>query len=128
MKELAAFYCPHCGYYAYYQTSRHAHCPKCGHSDEMHMVRMHYAEFMKMSGHERDDYLAKEIVKTNPSLVERLSQLHQSCNSREVIAEMNELIMKQNTEIETLNNTVKWMHDTIWELMREQKKISSPTE
>ena len=128
MKELAAFFCPHCGYYAYYQTSRHAQCPKCRHSDEMHMIRMHYAEFMKMSCHERDHYLVSEILKTNPSLIERMKKLHRSCNSREIIAKMNEVIMKQSTEIITLNDTVKWMHDTIWELMREQRKIGNPAE
>ena len=30
MRELAVFYCPKCGHYAYYQTSRHPQCPKCG--------------------------------------------------------------------------------------------------
>lgn len=43
MRELAVFYCPKCGHYAYYQTSRHPQCPKCGTQEAMHMVRMHYA-------------------------------------------------------------------------------------
>ena len=61
MRELAVFYCPKCGYYAYYQTSRHPQCPRCFYPDEMHMVRMHYREFMDMGCKERDDYLALEI-------------------------------------------------------------------
>ena len=72
MRELAAFYCPKCGYYAYYQTSRHPQCPRCNSKDTMNMVRMHYKEFMNMSCQERDDYLGNEILKQNPSLMERI--------------------------------------------------------
>ena len=35
MRELAVFYCPDCGHYAYYQTSRHPVCPKCGEEIEL---------------------------------------------------------------------------------------------
>ena len=72
MRELAVFYCPKCGYYAYYQTSRHPQCPRCCHPDVMHMVRMYYKEFMDMGCRERDDYLAQEIMKDNRELL----QLH----------------------------------------------------
>ena len=41
MRELAVFYCPKCGHYAYYQTSRHPQCPKCGTQEAMQMVMMH---------------------------------------------------------------------------------------
>ena len=122
MRELAAFYCPKCGYYAYYQTSRHPQCPRCNSRDTMNMVRMHYKEFMNMSCQERDDYLGNEILKQNPSLMERITAPHKKYNSREVIAEMNMEIMRLDTENKILSDTVKWMHDTIWEMMREQRK------
>ena len=74
MRELAVFYCPKCGHYAYYQTSRHPQGPKCGTQEAMHMVRMHYSEFMRMSCDERDEFLSREILKTNPSLITRLTE------------------------------------------------------
>ena len=86
------------------------------------MVRMHYKEFMNMSCQERDDYLGNEILKQNPSLMERITAPHKKYNSREVIAEMNMEIMRLDTENKILSDTVKWMHDTIWEMMREQRK------
>ena len=125
MRELAVFYCPKCGHYAYYQTSRHPQCPKCGCEEAMYMVRMHYTEFMRMSCDERDEFLSKEILKTNPSLVERLTAPHKRYNSREIIAEMNNVIMNLDTENKILNDTVKWMHDTIWEMICEQKGYTS---
>ncbi len=106
MRELAVFYCPKCGHYAYYQTSRHPQCPKCGCAEAMNMVRMHYTEFMRMSCDERDEYLSKEILRTNPSLVERLTEPHKRYNSREIIAEMNNVIMNLDTENKILNDTV----------------------
>ena len=108
MRELAAFYCPRCGYYAYYQTSRHPQCPRCHSQETMHMVRMHYKEFMDMSCQERDDYLGNEILKHNPSLMERLTEPHKKYNSREIIAEMNMEIMRLDTENKVLSDTIKW--------------------
>ena len=113
MRELAVFYCPKCGYYAYYQTSRHPQSPRCFYPDEMHMVRMHYREFMDMGCKERDDYLALEILKGNPSYIKRITAPHKRFNSREIIAEMNIEIMRLDTENKILSDTVKWMHDTI---------------
>ena len=89
MRELAVFYCPKCGHYAYYQTSRHPQCPKCCIQETMTMVRMHYTEFMDMSCEDRDKFLAWEILKTNPSLLKRMTEPHKQYNSREVIAEIS---------------------------------------
>ena len=124
MRELAVFYCPKCGHYAYYQTSRHPQCPKCGTQEAMYMVRMHYTEFMRMSCDERDEFLSREILKTNPSLITRLTEPHKRYNSREIIAEMNNVIMNLDTENKILSDTVKWMHDTIWELMHEKREAA----
>lgn len=124
MRELAVFYCPKCGHYAYYQTSRHPQCPKCGTQEAMYMVRMHYTEFMRMSCDERYEFLSREILKTNPSLITRLTEPHKRYNSREIIAEMNNVIMNLDTENKILSDTVKWMHDTIWELMHEKREAA----
>ena len=96
--------------------------PKCGTQEAMHMVRMHYSEFMRMSCDERDEFLSREILKTNPSLITRLTEPHKRYNSREIIAEMNNVIMNLDTENKILSDTVKWMHDTIWELMHEKRE------
>lgn len=53
--------------------------------------------------------------------MERLTAPHKRYNSREIIAEMNNVIMNLDTENKILNDTVKWMHDTIWDLMHEKR-------
>ena len=35
---------------------------------------------------------------------------------------MNNVIMNLDTENKILSDTVKWMHDTIWELMHEKRE------
>ena len=77
---------------------------------------------MRMSCDERDEFLSREILKTNPSLITRLTEPHKRYNSREIIAEMNNVIMNLDTENKILSDTVKWMHDTIWELMHEKRE------
>ena len=62
------------------------------------MVRMHYKEFMNMSCQERDDYLGNEILKQNPSLMERITAHHKKYNSREVIADHAVRYGKQNSQ------------------------------
>ena len=69
-----------------------------------------------------DEFLSREILKTNPSLITRLTEPHKRYNSREIIAEMNNVIMNLDTENKILSDTVKWMHDTIWELMHEKRE------
>lgn len=125
MRELAAFYCPACGYYAYYQTSRHPCCPRCGDGRRpMNIIRMHYTEFMAMDYEERDNYIAQEILKDNPSLIARITQPHQRYKSREIIAELCNVIRNLEAENKFLNDSILWMHDTIWDLIRQQRGLS----
>lgn len=124
MRELAVFYCPDCGHYAYYQTSRHPACPKCGDGgNAMCMLKMYYTEFMKMTCEERDNFLAMEMLKRNPSIMARITAPHKRFNSRETIAELCNVIMDLDAENKVLNDTVDWMHDTIWEMLKAQKGL-----
>lgn len=124
MRELAVFYCPDCGHYAYYQTSRHPVCPKCGDGGKvMCMLKMYYTEFMKMTCEERDNFLAMEMLKRNPSIMARITAPHKRFNSRETIAELCNVIMDLDAENKVLSDTVSWMHDTIWDMLKAQKGL-----
>ncbi len=90
----------------------------------MCVLKMHYMEFMKMSGEERDDYLSTELLKRNPSLVKRIIASNRRYNSRETIAALRNIITELETENKILNDTVSWMHDTIWSMIRAEKSRS----
>ena len=68
------------------------------------MVRMYYKEFMDMGCRERDDYLAQEIMKDNPSFLKRIKLLTSVLTACEIIAEMNIEIMRLDTENKILSD------------------------
>lgn len=119
MRELAVYYCKKCGYYGYYQLTRNAVCPKC--DEKMTMLDISYQDFMDLDCRERDNYLAKEILDAAPSIIQRLVSPHKEFNTREIIAAMSVQIQELETENKKLNDTVTWMHQTIWDLLRKSK-------
>lgn len=121
MRELMVYYCPKCGYYAYYQLSKNAVCPKC--NTNMTRFHMRYQDFMHLNYEERDELLSKEILNLSDSIISRLSLSSQKANSRETIATLRLKLEDLSAENQKLNETVDWMHQTIWELLRKNKKL-----
>ena len=65
-----------------------------------------------------------KMLKQNPSILQRISASHKRFNSRETIAQLCNVIMSLDAENKMLSDTVNWMHDTIWEMMRAQRAQS----
>lgn len=120
MRELSVYYCPKCGHYAYYQLPRNAVCPRCG--AVMKLLPMRYQDFMDLNCQERDQLLSKEILKNFPTLTSRLMAPHKENNLRETIAELAYQVQELEEENRTLKATVDWMHQTIWDMVRKQRK------
>lgn len=120
MRELSVYYCTKCGYYAYYQLQKNAVCPKC--SIKMKLLNIPYQEFMDLDYEERDMLLSQEILRNCPSVVTRITAAHKAANQRETIALLSSKISELEEENKKLNETVTWMHQTIWEMIQNQKK------
>lgn len=120
MRELSVYYCPKCGYYAYYQLPQNACCPRC--SQKMNQLDLPYQSFMDLNCEERDQLLSGEILKNCPSVVTRITAPHRKANQREIIAMLSTRINELESENRKLNETVAWMHQTIWELLRKNRK------
>ena len=121
MRELSVYYCSKCGYYGYYQLPKNAVCPKC--SVDMVPLSISFQDFMDLSCEERDDLLSKQIISASSPYVKRLMAPHKAYNNREVIARMSDRIVELEAENKKLNETVEWMHQTIWDLVRKNKGI-----
>ncbi|RGY99275.1 teichuronopeptide [Clostridium sp. AM58-1XD] len=125
MRELSVYYCPHCGHYAYYQLARHAVCPKC--EIPMQVLDMRFQDFMNLTREERDDLLSFEILSTSCptglSMSKRLTTSQNMPNNREIIAALTQKIQALEDENKHLNDTVSWMHETIWDLIRKNKLL-----
>jgi predicted RNase H-like nuclease (RuvC/YqgF family) len=80
-----------------------------------------YQAFMDLSCEDRDELLSQHIIDSSSPYVQRLLAPHKENNSREVIARMGDRITELEIENEKLNQTIEWMHQTIWELVRKNK-------
>lgn len=120
MRELTVYYCSQCGYYGFYQLPKNAVCPKC--DTNMQMLPMRYQDFMELDCKERDELLGRRIASSSP-LIERLVEPYKEYNNREVIGMLISKLQELEMENKKLNDTVEWMHQTIWDLLRRDKGL-----
>lgn len=126
MRELSVYYCPKCGRYGYYQLVRNAVCPNC--DVKMTWMDMRYQEFMHLSLQERDELIIQEIVHFDKSVSNRMITAARTTDNRQLIASMNARIKELEAENKTLNETVDWMHKTIWDLLKKNKTLEHQLE
>jgi hypothetical protein len=121
MRELAVYFCPKCGRYAYYQLARNAVCPR---DDEvMTLLNMPYTEFVHLGNAERDSLITSEIMKDCPSISTRIKTANQLHNERFAVASLQERIRELENDNRQLNETIEWMHKTIWDLLARNKAL-----
>lgn len=120
MRELSVYYCSKCGHYAYFQLSRNAVCPKC--DIAMTHLDMRYQEFIHLGYEERDELLSNEIIKKANSMTARLGLPSKKANHRETIASLKNQLLELEAENKKLSETVEWMHQMIWDLLKDNRK------
>ena len=120
VRELSVFYCQHCGYYAYYQLKQNAVCPKC--NIPMTQLKIRYQDFMDLGHRERDLLISENIIQVNP-YVQRLIDPHKKANDREQLGKLAHRIEELELENQELQQTIEWMHSTIWDLLRKNKLL-----
>ena len=119
MKNLAVFYCQECGYYAYFPEEPLPLCPKCTASKPiLQKLGVSYAHFIRLDQRIQDYYISTALL---DYAQKGSSPVHDYPHA---IATMQHHITDLEEENKVLNDTVLWMHDTIWQLMREQRRIS----
>ena len=130
MRELAVHYCPECGFYAFYQLSRNAVCPRC--ARKMTPLDMRYQDFMDLDCAQRDELLSRKLIEQSP-LVSRLMKPHRENNTREIIANLIAVIGEMQKELRQLEaenkkqkDTVEWMHRMIWDMVKKQRLTAGP--
>lgn len=126
MRELSVYFCSKCGRYGYYQLVRNAVCPNC--DKKMTRLDMRYQDFMHLSLKERDELIIQEIITSDASITNRMITAARASDTRQVIAALNTRIHELETENEKLNETVTWMHQTIWDLLRKNKTLEHQLE
>lgn len=126
MRKLSVYYCEKCGHYGYFQLQKNAVCPTCGCA--MKLLELTYQEFMDLNLEERDVLLSQEMLKTGPSYVQSLLAKEKMFNSRKTIGYLTTELNRLEADNQQLNSTVQWMHDTIWDLLRQNKALKRELE
>ncbi len=121
MRELSVYYCPKCGRYGYYQLTRNAVCPTC--DIPMTLLDVRYPAFMHLSREERDRLLIRKMLADTPSLPSYLLAFLRSHASAEAAACQSPRFQELEEENRKLNDTVQWMHQTIWNLLQRNKAL-----
>jgi len=91
----------------------------------MTCLDLNYQDFMDLSCEERDELLSAYIIMSSSPYVKRLLEPHKTNNKREIIAQMGARITELEIENEKLNKTIEWMHQTIWEMVRASRGLTS---
>ncbi len=121
MSELSPYFCPKCGHYAYFQLSRNALCHRC--HIRLRRLEMSYRTFTDMDLIERDRLITRKIIEAAPSLAGTISETEEADNHRRLIARLTSEYENLTEENRKLNQTVEWMHDTIWDLLRQRNEL-----
>lgn len=121
MKELAVYYCGKCGRYGYYSLVKNAVCPNC--DRKLTFLDMSYRDFIQLGPEERDTLLTKEILEKDPSITNHFLATARAHNARAIVAELKDQIRELELENQKLNDTIEWMHQTIWDLLRKTKLL-----
>lgn len=126
MRRLSVYYCKKCGHYGYFQLQKNAICPTC--SCNMQLLDITYQEFMDFDLEERDEFLAQQMIKTGPTYIQSLLAREKAFNSRKTIGYLTTELNRLEADNQQLNSTVEWMHDTIWDLLRQTKALQRKLE
>lgn len=121
MRELAVYFCRKCGRYAYFQLPKNAICPACNTS--MTQLNIAYQDFMDLGHEERDRLISKEIIRNSPTFVQRITSPDRIFNQRELIGQLTNHIEELEADNRKLNETVEWMHATIWDQLSKMKAM-----
>lgn len=126
MRELSVYYCPKCGRYGYYQLVRNAVCHVC--DLKMSVLDIRYSEFMRLNLQERQQLLVDRLICKDPDMPGRILSFLQASSEQEAAAALNPRLRELEKENQELNDTIRWMHQTIWDLLRKNQLLEKDLE
>lgn len=121
MRELSVYFCPQCGRYAYYQLVKNTVCPNC--EVKMICLDMRYQDFMNLGLEERDSLIIQRILDRHTSITGRIVAADRAHNYRAAISKLSARVQELEAENCQLNETINWMHQTIWDLLSKTKSL-----
>ena len=72
--------------------------------------------------------LTEEILSKDPSISNRILADARAHNTRAVVSGLQTRIHELESENQKLNETIEWMHQTIWDLLNKSKSLEHQLE
>ncbi len=125
MRELSVYYCPVCGRYSYNQPADIPACPLC---EVSMLLLMPYSDFRHLDQEERDMQLLQKMIAGDTSLPSHLLAFLRSRSSKVAATLVDSQLHQLESENKKLNDTIQWMHQTIWELLCQNRNLEHQLE
>ena len=71
----------------------------------------------------RDRLIATKMVEATPSLIGRITAPEKLYRQRKLVGTLTQHIQELEKEIDKLNETIAWMHSTIWDELRKKQGL-----
>lgn len=81
-------------------------------------------DFTDLDHEERDRLISVKMIESAPSLVKRITAPEKLHRQRKLVGALVERNMELESEINTLNATIDWMHETIWKQLRVKQALT----
>lgn len=121
MRELSVYYCSKCGYYAYFQLPKNAVCCHC--DIPLTRLDMSQRDFTNLSYEARDRLITLKMIETAPTLAKRITAPEKLYQQRKLVGALTQQVMEMDAEIKKLNETLAWMHATIWDELKKKQAL-----
>ncbi len=121
MRELSVYYCTKCGHYAYFQLPKNAFCHQC--EQPMTLLPMNHHDFTSLDHEARDRLISVKMIESSPTLCSRITAPEKLYQQRKLVGALVQQITEMEEEIRKLNETIDWMHTTIWDQLRKKQAL-----
>jgi len=121
MRELSVYYCHKCGFYAYFQLPKNAVCHHC--DIPLTRLDMNHRDFTCLSYEARDRLITLKMIEAAPTLASRITAPEKLYQQRKLVGVLTQQIVELETENSKLNETLAWMHATIWEDLKKRQAL-----
>lgn len=121
MRELSVYYCNKCGFYAYFQLPKNAVCHHC--NIPLTRLDMNHRDFTSLSYEARDRLITLKMIEAVPSLTNRITAPEKLYEQRKLVGALTQQILELEAENSKLNETLEWMHATIWDELKKKQAL-----
>ena len=89
----------------------------------MTLIEMRYQDFMNLDYEQRDKLISNRMVSSSTPYIQKICKPASLHNQREIVGCLTQEVTRLEEENQKLNQTVSWMHQTIWSQLKRTRKL-----